>query len=116
MILAGTGCNKLKSRDHMNQGRRLLQERQVCARRWSFFKKAIQLDPDNPNAAHVSGDRLHDAMDSRRGIAGKSQFAAKAKDEFLKVLEKDPNEKMALGVSGHRWPSTRLDRFRWTRS
>jgi tetratricopeptide (TPR) repeat protein len=95
IILAGTGCSYLKSRDNINQGIASYRNAKYSDA-VDHFEKAIQLDPNN------STPRLYLATaymvqwipgaESPENLA----FAQKAKDEFMKVLDKDPNDKTAL--------------------
>jgi tetratricopeptide (TPR) repeat protein len=95
LVLAGTGCNKLKARDHLNQGIASYKNAKY-AEAVEHFKQAIELDPDYPNP------RLYLATSYMvQWIPGAESpenlaFAAKAKEEFLKVLERDPGERTAL--------------------
>src|SRR6185503_1079546 len=95
MILAGTGCSYLKSRDHINQGIASYRNAKYNDA-VDHFEQAIQLDPKN------STPRLYLATSYMvQWIPGAEspenlQFAKKAKDEFQKVLEQDPNDKTAL--------------------
>jgi tetratricopeptide (TPR) repeat protein len=94
-VLAGTGCNKLRARDHLNQGIAAYKNAKYSDA-VEHFKQAIQLDPDYPNP------RLYLATSYMvQWIPGAESpdnlaFAAKAKEEFLKVLERDPGERTAL--------------------
>ena len=94
-ILVITGCEKLKSRDHLNQG--------VAAFRGArysdaveHFKQAIELDPTNPNArlylATAYMQQWIPGADSPENI----KMANTAREEFNKVLDQDPKEKTAL--------------------
>ncbi|HTD44507.1 MAG TPA: tetratricopeptide repeat protein, partial [Bryobacteraceae bacterium] len=95
LILFGTGCNKLKSRDNMNKGVAAFKNAKY-ADAVNSFQDAIALDPDNPNA------RVYLAIAyMMQWIPGaespeNAQFASKAREEFNKVLEKDPNDTTSL--------------------
>ena len=68
MIVAGTGCSYLKSRDHLNQGIASYRNAKY-GDAVEHFEQAIKLDPQWSDAAAVSGDLLHGPVDPRRGIA-----------------------------------------------
>jgi hypothetical protein len=95
LILFGTGCNKLKSRDNMNKGVAAFKNAKY-ADAVNAFQEAIALDAENPNA------RVYLAIAyMMQWIPGaespeNAQFAAKAREEFNKVLEKDPNDTTSL--------------------
>lgn len=95
LILFGTGCNKLKSRDNMNKGVAAFKNAKY-ADAVNSFQEAISLDPDNPNA------RVYLAIAyMMQWIPGaespeNAQFASKAREEFNKVLEKDANDTTSL--------------------
>jgi tetratricopeptide (TPR) repeat protein len=95
MILLGTGCDKLKSRDDLNKG--------VAAYRNAkypdaveYFKEAIALDPSNPNAGVYLATAYMMQWIPGAESPENAEFATKAKTEFLKVLDKDPNDRVAL--------------------
>jgi tetratricopeptide (TPR) repeat protein len=93
------GCDRLKSRDHQNQGVDAFKNAKY-ADAVEHFKQAIALDPENPYA------RLYLATAyMAQWIPGaispeNVEFARKAKEEFMKVLEKDPKDKSALEYLG----------------
>src|SRR5271170_6111810 len=95
LILFGTGCDKLRSRDALNHGVQAYKGAHY-SEAVDYFKTAVQLDPDNsvprlyPATAYMSqyipGDESPENM----------QLAKQAKEEFLKVLEKNPSDTTAL--------------------
>jgi Tfp pilus assembly protein PilF len=95
MILVGVNCNKLKSRDQINQGIAAYKSAKYNDAA-EHFKQAISLDDSNPSP------RLYLATSyMTQWIPGAEspenvEFANKAKDEFNKVLEKDGNNTVAL--------------------
>ena len=62
----------------------------------NFFKEAIDLDPENPNARTYLATAYMMQWIPGAESPENLQFAAKARDEFNKVLEKNPNETVAL--------------------
>jgi len=95
MILAGTGCNYLKSRDHINQGIASYKNARY-GEAVDHFEKAIQLDPSNPTPRMYLATAYMVQWIPGAESPENVEYARKAKEEFLKVLEKDPNEKTAL--------------------
>jgi tetratricopeptide (TPR) repeat protein len=95
LLLLGTGCNKLKSRDRINKGIQSYKGARY-ADAVEFFKEALQLDPTNVNgrlylataymSQYIPGAESPDNM----------QLAKQAKEEFMKVLESHPNDTTAL--------------------
>jgi len=95
MLLGATGCDKLRARDHLNQGVQAYKNAKygVAA---DHFKQAIALDPTYSSA------RLYLATSYMvQWIPGAEspenlKFAQQAQDEFMKVLQQDPNDKNAM--------------------
>lgn len=90
-----TGCDKLKSRDHLNQGVAAFRNARY-ADSVEHFKQAIALDPENPNARLYLATAYMSQWIPGAESPENVQFANQAREEFLKVLEKDPNDKTAL--------------------
>ena len=99
LIFFASGCDKLKSRDHLNQGVGAFKSARY-GDAVEHFKQAIALDPENPNArlylATAYMSQWIPGAESPENI----EFAKKAKEEFMEVLKKDPNEKTALASLG----------------
>jgi hypothetical protein len=94
-LLVATGCDKLKSRDHLNKGVGAFKNAKY-ADAVEHFKEAIALDPDNPTAplylATAYMSQWIPGADSPENV----EMANKARDEFLKVLDKKPDDTTAL--------------------
>lgn len=94
-VLLLTGCDKLKSRDDINQGIQAFKNAKYAIA-IEKFKEAIALDPDNPNA------RLYLATSyMQQWIPGAEspenvEMARKAQEGFQSVLEKNPKDATAL--------------------
>ena len=90
-----TGCDKLKSRDHLNQGVSAFKNAKYSDA-VEHFKEAIALDPTNPNAqlylATAYMSQWIPGADSPENV----DMANKAKAEFMKVLDQDPANTTAL--------------------
>lgn len=95
MVLFGTGCDKLKSRDRINKG---IQNYKGAKYQQAVedFKAAIELDPTNVNpklylaTAYMS--QWIPGAESPENI----KMAKAAKDELLEVLQAKPNDPIAL--------------------
>jgi tetratricopeptide (TPR) repeat protein len=95
MVLFGTGCDKLRSRDHINQGISAYKNAKYNDA-VDHFKQAVALDPTNTNAQLYMATAYMIQWIPGAESPENTEFAAKAKDEFLKVLDKDPNNSVAL--------------------
>src|ERR1700722_2709464 len=100
-LLAGaalllTGCDKLQSRDQSNQGIQSFRAAQYPAA-VEHFKKAIALDPDNPNAQLYLATTYMQQWIPGADSPENNAMAKNAQDGFQKVLEKSPNDVIALG-------------------
>ena len=95
LVLAGTGCDKLKARDHLNRG-----VTQFKGARYGdaieHFKAAVELDPNFPTArlylATAYMSQYIPGAESPENV----QNAKAANDQFIKVLEQDPKNTVAL--------------------
>src|SRR5882672_5424467 len=95
LVLLGSGCNKLKSRDNLNKGVSSFRNAKYNDA-VTFFQEAIALDPDSPNARIYLATAYMMQWIPGAESPENGQFAAKARDEFKKVLEKNANDTTAL--------------------
>lgn len=95
MMLFGTSCDKLKSRDKLNQGVQAFKNAKYQDAVESF-KTAIQLDPNNPNARLYLATAYMVQWIPGADSPENNQLADAAKAEFMTVLNKDPKDKTAL--------------------
>jgi tetratricopeptide (TPR) repeat protein len=95
LTIFGTGCNKLKSRDDLNKGVNAYKNAKYTDA-VGFFKEAIDLDPDNPNARTYLATAYMMQWIPGATSPENLQFATQAREEFNKVLDKNPNETVAL--------------------
>lgn len=95
IALASTGCDKLKSRDALNQGVQAYKNAKY-AQAVDFFKTSVSLDPENENGRLYLATAYMSQYIPGADSPENNQMAKAAKDEFLKVLEKHPNDKIAL--------------------
>src|ERR1700726_1861028 len=81
-IFLFTGCDKLKSRDHLNQGVSAFRNAKYNDA-VEHFKQAIDLDPTNPNArlylATAYMQQWIPGADSPENV----QMARQAREEFM---------------------------------
>jgi|SRR5579872_3062110 len=90
-----TSCDKLKSRDHLNQGVNAFKNAHY-AEAVEHFKNAIALDPDNPNAQLYLATAYMSQWIPGAESPDNLKMAQMATDGFLKVLEKNPTDNTAL--------------------
>jgi tetratricopeptide (TPR) repeat protein len=95
MMMFGTGCDKLKSRDLLNQGVSAYKSAKYQDA-IEKFKQAIQLDSSNPNARLYLATAYMTQWIPGAESPENKQLADSAKSEFLQVLAKDPKDKIAL--------------------
>jgi tetratricopeptide (TPR) repeat protein len=95
LAISTTGCDKLKARDHLNQGVASFKNAKY-GDAIEHFKQASALEPDNGNArAYLATAYMAQwipGADSPENV----EYARKAKEEFNNVLAKDPNNTTAL--------------------
>lgn len=94
-ILAASGCNKLKSRDELNQGVQAYKNAKYTAA-VDHFKNSVDLDPSNMNGRLYLATAYMSQYIPGADTPDNNQMAKQAQDEFKRVLEKVPNEKIAL--------------------
>ena len=95
LVLFGTGCNKLKSRDALNHGVQAYRGAKY-ADAVEYFKTAVQLDPANLNGRLYLATAYMSQYIPGAESPENLQLAKQAQEEFGRVLEKDPNDKTAL--------------------
>ena len=95
VVLFGTGCDKLRSRDQLNRGVAAYKSARD-AEAIENFKTAIALDPANPNARLYLATAYMTQWIPGAESPENVQLATQAKKEFEEVLSKDPKDKVAL--------------------
>jgi Tfp pilus assembly protein PilF len=95
LVLIGTGCDKLKSRDALNHGVQAYKGAKY-ADAVEYFKTAVQLDPTNLNGRLYLATAYMSQYIPGAESPENLQLAKQAQEEFGRVLEKDPNDKTAL--------------------
>lgn len=95
VVLFGTGCDKLKSRDQLNRGVQAYKSAKY-AEAIDNFKTAIALDPTNPNAKLYLATAYMTQWIPGAESPENVQLATEAKKQFQEVLSNDPKDKVAL--------------------
>ena len=95
LFLFGTGCEKLKSRDNLNKGVAAFKGAKYSDAT-TFFKEAIRLDPDNPNAKLYLATAYMVQWIPGADSPENNEFAKNAREQFTDVYKKDPKDKTAI--------------------
>src|ERR1700735_5938231 len=95
LILFGTGCDKLRSRDALNHGVQAYKGAHD-AEDVDYFKTAVQLYPDNTMPRLYLATAYMSQYIPGAESPENMQLAKEAKEEFQKVLEKNTNDATAL--------------------
>ena len=95
LFLFGTGCEKLKSRDNLNKGVAAFKGAKYSDAT-AFFKEAIRLDPDNPNAKLYLATAYMVQWIPGADSPENNEFAKNARAEFNEVYQKDSKDKTAI--------------------
>jgi tetratricopeptide (TPR) repeat protein len=95
LAVLGTGCEKLKARDHLNKGVQAFKGARY-AEAVEHFKVAVELDPTFPTArlylATAYMMQYIPGAESPENV----QMAKAAEENFLKVLEQNKDDKIAV--------------------
>lgn len=95
LFLFGTGCEKLKSRDNLNKGVAAFKGAKYSDAT-TFFKEAIRLDPDNPNAKLYLATAYMVQWIPGADSPENNEFAKNAREQFTDVYKKDSKDKTAI--------------------
>lgn len=95
LALAGTGCQKLESRDNLNKGVQAFKSAKY-PEAVDFFKRAIELDPSFPTARLYLASAYMSQYIPGAESTENTKMANDAMDEFRKVLETDPKNATAI--------------------
>jgi Tfp pilus assembly protein PilF len=90
-----SGCDKLKSRDDINQGAQAFRNAKYGVA-IEKFKEAIALDPSNPSPRLFLATSYMQQWIPGAESPENAEMARKATEEFQKVLETDPKNIAAL--------------------
>ena len=95
LFLFGTGCEKLKSRDNLNKGVAAFKGAKYSDAT-AFFKEAIRLDPENPNAKLYLATAYMVQWIPGADSPENNEFAKNAREQFGDVYKKDSRDKTAI--------------------
>src|SRR5438270_12173887 len=95
LVVFGAGCQKLKSRDQLNQGVHAFQSAQY-PEAVEHFKTAVELDPTFPVARLYLATAYMQQYIPGADSPENNQMATAAHDQFMKVLEQSPKDKVAI--------------------
>jgi len=95
LLLASTGCDKLRARDNLNQGVQAYKNAKY-ADAASHFQEAIRLDPSYSSARLYLATAYMVQWIPGAESPENLKFAQQAHDEFMKVLDQDANDKNAM--------------------
>jgi cytochrome c-type biogenesis protein CcmH/NrfG len=90
-----SGCSKLKSRDSLNKGVQAYKNARY-QEAVDYFKTAIQLDPENPNAKLYLATAYMIQYIPGADSPENNKMAQAAYDQFQEVLKQDPNNSVAM--------------------
>ena len=95
LIIIGTGCAKLKSRDEMNRGVQAYRNNHY-AEAVNHFKQAVEYDPTNKNARlYLATSYMIQWIPGADSPDNKKNYDM-ARKTFQEVLQKDPKDGLAL--------------------
>jgi len=95
LVLVGASCQKLKSRDQLNQGVRAFQSAQY-PEAVEHFKTAVELDPAFPTARLYLATAYFQQYIPGAESPENTQMAKAAYDQFMKVLDQDNRNTVAM--------------------
>ncbi len=95
LVLLGTGCQKLKSRDQLNRGVQAFKSAKYDEA-IEHFKTSVDLDPTNPNARLFLATSYFVQYIPGAKSPENEAYATRARDEFQKVLAQNPTDRTAL--------------------
>jgi tetratricopeptide (TPR) repeat protein len=95
LLLSATGCKRLESNDQLNKGVADFKNAKFESAT-NHFQKAVNIDPDNPNALIFLGTSYSSQLIPNDTSPEQKALAQKALDTFNQVLQKDPNNVLAL--------------------
>lgn len=93
--LSGTGCQKLKARDHLNKGVQAYRNANYPVA-VEHFKQAVELDPTFNTARLYLATAYMSQWIPGAESPENQQMSKAAKENFLKVLESSPNDPVAI--------------------
>src|ERR1700680_1394954 len=102
VILAGTGCNKLKARDHLNKGVQAYKNSKF-EQAIGHFQQAVDLDPTLINARLYLATAFAQQYIPGADTPENNRFAEQAIEQYLRVLDmnavRDQKVNAAKGIA-----------------
>ena len=95
VVALGSGCQKLRSRDQLNQGVQAFRNAQY-PEAVEHFKTAVELDPNFPTARLYLATAYMQQYIPGAESPENTQMATAAHDQFTKVLDQDPKNTVAI--------------------
>ena len=108
LVVFGAGCQKLKSRDQLNQGVHAFQSAQY-PEAVEHFKTAVELDPQFPTARLYLATAYFQQYIPGAESPENTQMAKAAYDQFMQVLQQDQKNTVAMAsvaslyLYQHKW-------------
>jgi tetratricopeptide repeat protein len=94
-VVAGTGCDKLKARSHLNDGVQMFRNAKY-PEAVDHFKQAVKLDPSFTNARLYLANAYFVQYIPGAESEDNVRMATAAMEEYQKVLSLDPGNTVAL--------------------
>ena len=95
LMLVGTGCEKLRARDHLNKGVQAFKSAKY-SEAVEHFKTAVDLDPTFATSRLYLATAYMSQYIPGAESPENLEFLRSAKEQFLKVLEQNPSDKTAI--------------------
>lgn len=95
LVAAGTGCQKLKARDHLNKGVQAYKAAKY-AEAVEHFNESIKLDPSFPTARLYLATAYMNQWIPGADSPENKRYSEQATSEFQRVLEGDPKNTVAI--------------------
>ena len=89
VLLSGTGCNKLKARDHLNKGVQAYKNTKFEAA-IDHFQQAVALDPTLINARLYLATAYAQQYIPGADTPDNNKYAEQAIDQYKEVMARDP--------------------------
>ncbi len=112
LIVAGTGCKQLQSRDNLNKGVQAFKNAQY-PQAVEFFKTAVELDPTFVTARlYLATAYMQQYIPGADSPENRQMWDA-AHDNFIKVLDQEPKNALAIAylaslyLNEHKWDDAR---------
>jgi len=95
LMSMGTGCEKLRARDHLNKGVQAYKSAKY-AEAVEHFKTSVELDPTFPTARLYLATAYMSQYIPGAESKENNEMVRLAKEHFLEVLKQNPTDKIAV--------------------